>query len=310
MKRTKITALLLALTLCLACFSACGLFMDDGGFDFRESDDGEGYLVVGIDDESTEDVVIPSTYNNKPVTGIGVSAFHDCSSIVSVTIPDSVKTIGDSAFLGCDNLTNITIPDSVKSIGDGAFKNCYALTSMTLPSSVTSIGGEAFSGCDALTEITIPESITKIGDGAFNGCTSLQYSEHSNGKYLGNSGNPHLVLWEAIDVNVSSFAIPSGTKIICSEAFHDCYDLTSVTIPDSVVSIGGLAFWYCQSLKSITIPESVISIDYSAFFDGITIKYTGTKAQFKEIETTGSAVVADDYWTSNYTVQCSDGTLE
>ena len=302
MKRTtKITALLLALMFSLACLPACGLFMDDGGFNFKESDDGEGYLVLGIDDESTENVVIPSSYNNKPVTGIGVSAFNGCSSIGSVTIPDSVKTIGDHAFDGCNNLTNITIPDSVKNIGDGAFKDCYALTSITLPDSVTSIGGGAFSGCDALSEITIPENITKIGYGAFEGCSALQYSEHNNGKYLGNSSNSYLVLIELVNVDVTSFEISSGTKVIYSEAFHDCYNLTSVTIPDSVVSIGGSAFDSCQSLTNITIPDSVISIDYSAFPTGITIKYTGTKAQFKEIETTGASI-SDDYWTSNYTI--------
>ena len=52
---------------------------------------------------------------------------------------------------------------------------------------------------------------------------------------------------------------------IGSDAFFNCYSLTSITIPNSVTSIGGSAFYGCSSLTSITIPNSVKSIGSSAF---------------------------------------------
>ena len=74
------------------------------------------------------DIIIPSqvTYNNTiySVTSIGKSAFYHCTSLTSVTIPNSVTSIGDYTFYDCSSLTSITIPNSVTSIGDLAFEDC------------------------------------------------------------------------------------------------------------------------------------------------------------------------------------------
>ena len=83
---------------------------------------------------------IPSdvTYEGKvyKVTGIGYYAFHLCSSLASITIPESVTTIGEGAFSGCSGLTSISIPESIISIGKSAFFGCSSLTSITIPKTV------------------------------------------------------------------------------------------------------------------------------------------------------------------------------
>ncbi len=50
--------------------------------------DGESYYVTACNESATGSLSIPSTYNGKPVKGIGNWAFHDCESRTSVTIPD------------------------------------------------------------------------------------------------------------------------------------------------------------------------------------------------------------------------------
>ena len=42
------------------------------------------------------------------MTSIGGAAFNNCSSLETVTIPNSVTSIGEWAFRGCDNLKKVT----------------------------------------------------------------------------------------------------------------------------------------------------------------------------------------------------------
>ena len=121
-------------------------------------------------------VNIPSavTYNNNTysVTAIGDYAFIVCTSLTSVTIPNSITSIGQGAFFGCSGLTSISIPNSVTSIGAEAFRSC-SFVSVTIPNSVTSIGSHAFIKCRNLTSVTIPNSVTSIDKYTFWGCSSL-----------------------------------------------------------------------------------------------------------------------------------------
>ena len=106
------------------------------------------------------------------VTSIGYAAFDSCTSLASVTVPDSVTFIY-YAFASCTSLTSINIPDSITRISDNAFYNCTSLASITIPDSVTHIGHSALKQCISLTSITIPASVGSITQSAFESCTSL-----------------------------------------------------------------------------------------------------------------------------------------
>lgn len=63
------------------------------------------------------------SYTLKDATTISPYAFYRLSSIIRITVPNTVNTIGTYAFRGCSKLVELTMPNSITSIGDNAFCN-------------------------------------------------------------------------------------------------------------------------------------------------------------------------------------------
>ena len=58
------------------------------------------------------------------MTEISNSAFKDCKNLSfdNLIIGENVKSIGEKAFANCTSIKSITLPDTIEVVGTGAFE--------------------------------------------------------------------------------------------------------------------------------------------------------------------------------------------
>lgn len=162
--------------------------------------------------------------------------YHLRDQIISVRLPESIKSVGVLAFYNLSRLKAISIPQGVTEISDKAFYNCTELMIVGLPDSLNRIGKSAFYNCENLRSITIPANVEKIMEKAFFLCK-----------------------------NIVSLIIPENVKTIGSQAFAYCEGLIRVEIKAPLKSIPEWCFYGCISLAEIKLPETVTEIEEYAF---------------------------------------------
>lgn len=150
-------------------------------------------------------VEIPATLGGYPVTGIKMQAFIKCTSLKSVSMPESMTWIGDSAFAGCTGLEQVEISPNLTTIGPNSFYSCNGLTSVVVPDKVTSIESLAFFGCLNLESITIPASVTTLDSTFVFGCTNLKKIE-----FKGTQAQ-----WNTLSIDPRY--LPVGVSIVCTD---------------------------------------------------------------------------------------------
>lgn len=261
---------------------------DSEGFVFEESE--STATVIGYKGRN-EHIVIPSSYNGKPVTAIGEDAFYKHYNkriIRSAIIPSTVKIIGGGAFGCCAELNSIVIPNSVTCIGRWAFEFC-GFETVDIPGSVECLEHGVFYACRSLTTVNIGKGVRVIEEQAFQDCTSLESIslpdsiERVEG-YLTFKDTP----WYAeLEENRKGKLIYIGKTLY---DYNYCHDWV-INIRDDVVFIKDWAFANHQDVRAIRIPKSVLMIGYGAFSSEysnlIAVYYEGTKEQWNNIKICG-----------------------
>ena len=231
-------------------------------------------------------------------TSIGQHAFY-CTSLTSITLPDTVQTIGDSAFRG-GALQSITLPKDLRRLDQYAFEGCQYLTSVVIPDKVQSISNSCFSGCRRLTSVTIGKGVTYVAQGAFWGCSYLEelYLNATNLSGWGMTiGSTPELPFESAGRGGSGFTLYVGANVTHLPEYMFYSDepgnqglspkITRVVFAEGSVceSIGKYAFYRCDSLSRID--------------------FMGTTTQWE-------AITKNSEWRSGTAltqVNCSNGTV-
>ena len=227
-------------------------------------DDGTNVYLVKYCGKDTK-ITLPEYQGGKSYE-IMSHAFYKNSYISTIVIPDYVTGIGMSAFSDCTALKSVKVGNSVTSIDDGAFWNCYSLTSIILGNSVTKIGGSAFDNCNSL-QYNEYDNALYLGNANNPYYALIKATDTGITKCKINS-KTKIIADDAFFncYSLSNIGISNSVTNIGEMVFHSCRSLTNIEIPNSVVTIGYMAFGYCDSLKSIVIPDSVTNISPYIFY--------------------------------------------
>ncbi len=181
---------------------------------------------------------IPAEIDGKPVLGIAKAAFQNNSDLISVSLPESLKTAGEGAFSGCPNLRQIDLSAAMRvaELPPSFASYCTSLAGVIFhPDHHPVVGDSAFQGCKQLDEVRLSSN---VGISAFSGCTGLK-----------------------------SAVLGEGAASIGSRAFHNCSTLESLILSDSVTEAGNEMILACKNLKVLSIGcglNDLISSDASA----------------------------------------------
>ena len=199
----------------------------------------------------------------KSVDKIGVAAFGECKSLVSVYFGEgsNIQNIYGYSFYGCGSLEEISLPNTIKTIGEYAFANCQAIDTLIFENDIE-FERRAFDESKATTVI-LGSELTEIPD--IFGPSDLQalnivIEENSKITTIENG------MFQDI-TELKTFIVKENSSLttIESSAFDGCSSLTSITIPEGVTSIGSSAFYNCSSLTSVSLPSMLTSIGGAAF---------------------------------------------
>ena len=270
-----------------------------GYYEFVENEDG---YTVSLTDEgkSVSEIVIPVSFNGKPVTALGENFLRDNTKIEKITIPASIKRIPDYAFYKCTKLSEVVLNEGLEEIGMYAFDSCK-LKKIIIPSSCTTIEQFAFENNKDLYHVYLPSSVETVGSFAFYSINSSAYIciEHSSvpswGSYWSSGATVYTSCTKLVEGEDFNYAIRNfsgnyaATVLRLSETTSQLQNYTfpneienisdirvaqslfknnvyirSVNL-SSVTRIGDYAFSGCSNLNSVTFSNTLTVIGSHAF---------------------------------------------
>lgn len=231
---------------------------------------------------------------------IGFNAFQGCSTLTSITLPESLKSLREGVFNGT-SITSIHIPDAVEDIAKGAFQYCPNLETVTGGKGIKKLGEGQFIGCPNLKNVPDLAVLEKLPNQTFYNCTSLSedtYTIPEGTKTIGqatfaNTGFINFKLAESVEtiednafqgtITMETFTAGENLKTLGAKAFINCSNLREVNLNEGLETIGYNVFGGGQTLEKFIIPSTVDSIGTQTETGYLSVMFKGQSIALTEI---------------------------
>ncbi|KAA6369431.1 MAG: putative Chitin binding protein, partial [Streblomastix strix] len=231
------------------------------------------------------------------VTHVESYAFRNCSSLQTISFPNSVTRLDANIFTNSP-LVSISLPfvgggeyyDTHHVTDDGLFRFIFQQIPWTLRTvkiqrgeikqeafagftqieniildEVTAIGSRAFLDCRGFSSLVLPDSIQTLANECLldTGITEITLP------FLGGTaddfyGTLNYLFGVAKSNTLRKVTIIGGIGI-GDYAFMDWDLLEEINLPDSITSFGDRVFNYCTSLTSVTLPSGMLYLPDTTF---------------------------------------------
>lgn len=146
------------------------------------------------------------------VSVIPPRCFEDCHELVSVEL--QANDIKDFAFKNCSALINLTLPETLKSIGQEAFYGCDSLTEFTIPAEVERIEPSIIWNCSKISKLTVGKNLRSFPveeDHMYNPHRYFCKTIGSNYEYPGSISEEHLTGVKTLIIDDAATAFDIGS---------------------------------------------------------------------------------------------------
>ena len=179
-----------------------------------------------------QEVTVPANFNDLPVALVAGNAFKNCTTLKVINLPSTIAQISlVDPFTGCTSLEAVNVYDA-----GGSTSRYWSDNGVLFDNGSASVAQTklSFMPLAKTGSYRIPAGITEIPAGAF------------------------------ANSSLSRITVPASVNTIGSEAFSNCYNLTSITFENAsgagALTIAERAFLNCAMLEKITLPARLTSI--------------------------------------------------
>ena len=231
----------------------------------------EGGVITGYTGDKTiaKEIVVPQTIGGVEITGIGKTAFADCTALETVAIPDTVTSIDSQAFAR-DMCLNYVIAYTAGDLdGNTVVRQIDSVTE--LPSKIATIAADAFLSCERLQKFRVKNDNTafKTYTEAVDNSQSAEEQEtlknYNEGEFLLSKDGLTVVRYAPGNHVNGDIHIPSGVTTIGSYSFESADSTNGVVIPSTVTTINDYGFYGYRTSLIITFEEPAALATIGAF---------------------------------------------